>query len=89
MDLAYAPVQLDAGLALFDVLSASNSPILFGCRTGICATCLCSLVRGTAQPPDAEEQELLDLVADGNPQARLACQLQPLSDVVIAPLEES
>lgn len=88
-DAAFAPVQLDPGLSLFDVLTASNSPMLFGCRTGICATCLCTLVAGTADPPDAEELELLDLVAEGNPKARLACQLKPQSDVVIAPLEET
>ena len=36
----YKPVSLPAGAKLSEELTIINSPVLFGCRTGICGTCL-------------------------------------------------
>jgi ferredoxin len=73
---------------LVDVLTVQNSPILFGCRTGICGTCLIE-VDGDIPPPDADEQELLDLLAPDYPKARLACQINVTHDIAIAPIHPS
>lgn len=81
----FEPFQLAPHQKLADHLTAQNSPILFGCRTGICGTCLVA-VAGEVPPPQDEEQELLDILAAEHPQARLACQLDVTNDIAIAPL---
>lgn len=72
-----AAVALPPGAELRHCLDLANSPILFGCRTGLCGTCLVE-VSGPADPdaPDRDEKEILELYAPGNPRARLACQLR-------------
>lgn len=76
-------VDLPAGSELRFCLGLANSPVLFGCRTGLCATCLVevSAVRGELRAPDAEEREILEVYAPGNPLARLACQLRAEADM--------
>ena len=59
---------------LSDSLTIQNSPVLFGCRTGICGTCLVA-IRGDISPPDSDELEILEIFAPVNPLARLACQI--------------
>ncbi|MBL8297635.1 MAG: (2Fe-2S)-binding protein [Rhodanobacteraceae bacterium] len=61
-------------------LTVQNSPLLFGCRSGLCGTCLIEVesAADAAEPPRADEREALELYAPGNPRARLACQLVPL-----------
>ncbi|MEO0605327.1 MAG: 2Fe-2S iron-sulfur cluster-binding protein [Myxococcota bacterium] len=81
-DEAYAPVRLAAEAPLAEHLDAVNSPLLFGCRTGICGTCLVRL-QGPAKAPDDDEQEMLEVFAPDDPRARLACQLACTGDVVI------
>lgn len=76
-------VAVDAPLPL--VLDGTRSPILFGCQTGICGTCLCE-VEGEAPPPDDDERETLDVFAFGNPSARLACQLRVRHDLSLRAL---
>ena len=78
----HAPVILSSHTPLADELTVQNSPLLFGCRTGICGTCLVT-VTGEAPPPDADEQELLDVLAPDCPNARLACQLDLTHDLKI------
>ena len=39
-DTAYEPQMVSKGPSLSEELTASNSPVLFGCRTGICGTCV-------------------------------------------------
>lgn len=63
-------------------LTVENSPVLFGCRTGICGTCLV-LVKGNVSPPQPDEQEVLQILAPDTPDARLACQIQLMGDVEI------
>ncbi|MEO0351262.1 MAG: 2Fe-2S iron-sulfur cluster-binding protein [Cyanobacteria bacterium P01_A01_bin.15] len=84
----YCSVSLSPHTPLADALTIQNSPILFGCRTGICGTCLVT-VTGDAPPPDADEQELLDVLAPDCPSARLACQLDVTHDLEIRPYGRS
>jgi ferredoxin len=75
---AFAAVELPDLASLPLHLTVQNSPVLFGCRSGLCGTCLIeveTLGSATIEPPDAEEAEALELYAPGNPKARLACQL--------------
>jgi ferredoxin len=83
----YPALRLLPHQPLAEQLTMQNSPVLFGCRTGICGTCLVTVI-GDLSPPDAAEQEMLDLLAPGNPQARLACQLDVVGEIAIAPLAE-
>ncbi|MEM9905564.1 MAG: 2Fe-2S iron-sulfur cluster-binding protein [Cyanobacteria bacterium P01_D01_bin.44] len=76
----YASVAVDSQHPLSVSLTLQNSPILFGCRTGICGTCLVSAT-GDMVPPDSEEQEVLDILAPDCPTARLACQIQPTGNL--------
>ncbi len=85
----FVPVRLPRGANMSEHLSVANSPLLFGCRTGICGTCLSRVVSGagTLPPPAPDESELLSLLAPGNPKARLACQLPVCADLDIEPLK--
>ncbi len=82
---AYLPLQLENGQNLSEHLTVHNSPVLFGCRTGLCGTCLVGVV-GEVVAPGEEEQEILDNLAPGNPSARLACQINLSSDLQISSL---
>jgi ferredoxin len=74
---AHAAVELPDTAYLADYLTAVNSPVLFGCRSGICGTCLIEVevVTNNLLPPAELEAETLELHAPTNPKARLACQL--------------
>lgn len=85
----HAPVVVPAETHLAEHLDARNSPVLFGCRTGICATCLSHvepLPGGEIAPPSDDEREVLDIHAPGDPTARLLCQLRLRCDVRIDPI---
>lgn len=81
-DRRWAPVPIAAGTGLAEVLDVHNSPVLFGCRTGLCATCLAE-VEGDIPPPDAEEREMLAIHAPDNPRARLLCQVRTVADLTV------
>jgi ferredoxin len=81
----FSPLRLKPHQPLSEILNVTNSPVLFGCRTGICGTCLVT-VTGTVPPPNSEEQELLDILAPDTPNARLACQLCVTHDITIQKL---
>ena len=83
----HEPIYLEHNSFLCEYLTINNSPILFGCRTGICGTCIVNVV-GDISPPNEEEKEMLEIFAPGNNQARLACQLQLTNDIAISPLED-
>jgi ferredoxin len=59
----HKPIQLPAQSQLAQHLTVQNSPVLFGCRTGICGTCLVQ-VEGDLPDPSPEEQEVLDALID-------------------------
>jgi len=85
------PVPVPAGQNLSECLDIENSPLLFGCRTGICGTCMIevqAVLRGTLAPPSEEEQDLLSIVAPGNPRARLACQIKLSADIQVKPISD-
>jgi ferredoxin len=85
----HGAVALPRGASLAEHLTVDNSPLLFGCRTGICGTCVVRVrVLGTTPlaPPGDEEAELLQIICPGEPQARLACQLRLTTDIDVAPL---
>lgn len=86
-DTKYPPITLEAHQKLSEHLTIQNSPVLFGCRTGICGTCLV-LVNGETSPPSAEEREVLEVLAPEHPNARLACQLELTSHLEITHLKE-
>ncbi len=81
-DTAFPELKVPAGLSLSRTLDVQNSPILFGCRTGICATCIC-LVEGSVSGAGEDEQEILELFAPGQALARLACQVNVDADLFI------
>ena len=81
----YAPVRLRAGSILSEHLTIENSPLLFGCRTGICGTCL-SIIEseeGELAAASEDERDLLDIIAPDNPKARLACQIALSANITI------
>jgi ferredoxin len=78
----HPPIQLAPHSPLSSYLTIQNSPVLFGCRTGICGTCLVK-VTGNIAPPNLAERELLEILAPGDRQARLACQIDLTSDLEI------
>jgi ferredoxin len=77
-------VRLRRGSVLSEHLTIDNSPVLFGCRTGICGTCLIEVLseeNGNLPEPSDDEKELLDIVAPENMKARLACQIEICADI--------
>ncbi|MEW6129973.1 MAG: 2Fe-2S iron-sulfur cluster-binding protein [Acidobacteriota bacterium] len=88
----HRPVRLKRGAILSEHLTIENSPVLFGCRTGICGTCLSEILSQTngelAEPMD-DEKELLEIIAPDNPRARLICQIAICADLTIHYLGKS
>jgi ferredoxin len=82
----YLSLSLQPHQNLSEHLTIQNSPVLFGCRTGICGTCLVE-VAGDIPPPKADEQEMLETLAANNPHARLACQLDVTVNIEIRNME--
>ena len=79
-DTNHAPVDVPEGPVLSEVLDATNSPVLFGCRTGICGTCIVEL-DGDVPAADEDEQEILDIYAPENKKVRLACQVRVCGNI--------
>jgi ferredoxin len=82
----YQSIVLEKNQPLSENLTIQNSPVLFGCRTGICGTCLV-LIKGEIPPANQDEKEVLEILAPGNQQARLACQIDLTNDVEIQTCE--
>lgn len=85
------PVRLPGGKNLSEVLTVQNSPILFGCRTGICGTCLTQVTDkgGSLPPASQDEKDVLEILCPDNPKARLACQIKLTCDLTIEPIKLS
>ena len=76
---SFPDVEVPADDFLSLHLTAANSPLLFGCRAGLCGTCLIEVVahdRSSDLAVSAEEREALALYAPDRPDARLACQVR-------------
>ncbi len=89
IDSDKSDLSLPEGAILSEHLTALNSPILFGCRAGICGTCLCEIdaLQGELPIPTSDEQESLYLYAPGNTKARLACQVTLLTDIALKKID--
>ena len=85
----YPSIQLEEGARLPDYLTPENSPVIFGCRNGICATCLIEIENqdGDLSPAGEEELDTLENYAAENPKARLACQLRLTADIKIKKID--
>ena len=89
---AFSALELPDLASLPLYLTVQNSPVLFGCRSGLCGTCLIeaeAIGPDGLEPPDAAEAETLELYAPDNPRARLACQLVLSTDVRIRKIESA
>ncbi|MCI0487158.1 MAG: (2Fe-2S)-binding protein [Blastocatellia bacterium] len=83
---SHPPVRLASGSNLSEYLSVENSPVLFGCRNGVCGTCLIEVqeeMNGRLREAADDEREMLDILAPDNPRARLACQVALCADIKI------
>ncbi|MBW4618169.1 MAG: (2Fe-2S)-binding protein [Cyanosarcina radialis HA8281-LM2] len=78
----YPPLTLPQHQNLSECLTIQNSPVLFGCRTGICGTCLVA-IEGNIPPASEEEKEILEAIAPGSDRVRLACQIDLTNDIKI------
>jgi 2Fe-2S ferredoxin len=65
-----------AGRNFTEICDDYDTPVFFGCRAASCATCMIEVTRGMEflSPVTHEEEVLLDILAEGNKKARLACQ---------------
>lgn len=72
------PVELKDGDNLSEKLTIHNSPILFGCRIGICGTCAVEVLETDSPLPERtrDEKEFLENMAPGQEKVRLACQIK-------------
>ncbi len=68
-------IESPEGGELLDICDEHFAPIPFSCRSASCGTCHVEVLAGAEllEPPEAEEQELLDLLR-GPAGSRLACQ---------------
>jgi ferredoxin len=86
----FAPLDLPDLASLPLHLTVQNSPLLFGCRSGLCGTCLIEIEADEPLPaPGRAEAEALEIYAPGNPHARLACQLPVSTGLRIRKLESA
>ena len=81
----FSPLQLPRHAPLSRHLDPSNSPVLFGCRAGLCGTCLSRVrvISGTLAGPLSEEAEALDIYGEGQLDLRLVCQIDLTADIAI------
>lgn len=82
-------VDLKEGDCLSEKLTIHNSPILFGCRIGICGTCAIEVVSSDSPlpPRSHDEVEFLGAMAPGRDNVRLACQIHINTNVKIRKTE--
>ncbi|HIK08013.1 MAG TPA: (2Fe-2S)-binding protein [Trichormus sp. M33_DOE_039] len=83
----YESLVMECHENLSEHLTIQNSPVLFGCRTGICGTCLVEVI-GDIPPPQPDEQEILDTLAPNIANARLACQLHLTQNIEIRTIKK-
>lgn len=82
----YPAIVLEPHQNLSEHLTIQNSPVLFGCRTGICGTCLVEVI-GNIPAATADEMEMLDALVPNVPSARLACQIDLTANIEISRLQ--
>lgn len=74
---------VESGQTLTDICDQHPTSILFGCRDGVCGTCLIEVESGieSISGITEAEQDMLEIMAEGNPKARLGCQCVIHGDV--------
>ncbi len=83
-------VELQEGDCLSEKLTIQNSPILFGCRIGICGTCAIEVLEEKGDPLHPrthDETEFLGTMAPGRNEVRLACQIHINTNIKIKKTE--
>ena len=67
---------------LIDCDDIFDTPIIFGCRSGVCATCIVRILEGEENLPPKSDEEI-DILSTfkGKEDCRLACQLHLTGDV--------
>jgi ferredoxin len=83
-----AVVEVKKGAALVDVADEHELGLDFGCRDGVCGTCIMTVRAGAENlsSPDVEERDTLENF-DAAPGQRLACQVKIRGDVEIEVIE--
>jgi ferredoxin len=84
------PVVLNEGDNLSEKLNIHNSPILFGCRIGICGTCAIEIVEedgSPLHPRTHDEVGFLEAIAPGQDKVRLACQIRINTNLKVKKIE--
>lgn len=83
-------LEIPEGEELSTAINSSNSSLLFGCRTGICGTCLVHIEEhdGKLSEKNSDEAELLEIIAEGNPKARLACKLKATCNMTLKQVDK-
>ena len=72
------------GTRVIDLCEELGTTLPFGCRSGMCGTCLCTVVEGLENLPPPSEDEALTLSGfDAKPDQRLACQLALVKGKVV------
>lgn len=76
--------EVKVGAALVDIADENDTELDFGCRDGMCGTCIFTPIRGkeNLNPADDEERDTLGNFG-ADPGQRLACQVKILGDVEI------
>ena len=84
---SFPALSLKKGAVLSEELDIHNSPVLFGCRTGICGTCVVRAEPLYEDELTEDEQEILDVYAAGQQGVRLACQMRLQGPLCLRPVE--
>ena len=83
-----ATAEVAAGTTVQDVAEMADARHAFGCRDGMCGTCIVTVLEGmdALSPKGEEEADTLEAF-DGGPDDRLACQLvvtgEPGANIVL------
>jgi len=82
-------VEVEANQTLTDICDEHPISLLFGCRDGACGTCLIEVTHGieNISPVTDIERDMLDVMAEDNPLARLACQCTVLGNISVRTLK--
>lgn len=77
-------LEVSAGASLLEVCENNDTPVPFGCTSGVCGTCLVQLEEGADQVSamDADEESTVGsaTTVEG---ARLACQVTVNGDITL------
>lgn len=77
-------VDVPVGTPLVKVAEENDTFLEFGCRNGMCGTCLITITSGGKYlPPPSEEEKITLEDVGAEPGQRLACQIKITHDLKI------